>query len=51
MVIDDWSGTCEQLLGNVSGKFFGSQIEIKWLQENFKNLHKSSSPLKTEQHA
>ncbi|MBA0636629.1 hypothetical protein Godav_005229 [Gossypium davidsonii] len=30
----DWSATCEQLLGKVSNKFRGSQIEIRWLEDN-----------------
>ncbi|KAG8490768.1 hypothetical protein CXB51_013917 [Gossypium anomalum] len=51
VVIGEWSGICEQLLGKVPEKFFGGRIELKWLQDNFQDLDGSSSPLEREQHA
>ncbi|KAH1055914.1 hypothetical protein J1N35_033979 [Gossypium stocksii] len=51
VVIGNWSGICEQLLGKVSEKFFGGRIEMKWLQHNFQDLDGSFSPLERVQHA
>ncbi|MBA0667953.1 hypothetical protein Goklo_000948, partial [Gossypium klotzschianum] len=51
VVVGGWSGICEQLLGNVSNKFFGSRIEMKWLEDNFGYLDDTSNALEKEKHA
>ncbi|MBA0699174.1 hypothetical protein Goari_000831, partial [Gossypium aridum] len=51
VVVGSWSGICEQLLGKLSNKFFGSQIEMKWLEDNFGYLDDTSNALEKEKHA
>ncbi|MBA0868975.1 hypothetical protein Goshw_021396 [Gossypium schwendimanii] len=49
VVVGNWSDICEELLGKVPLKFFGGRIELKWLEDNFKDLHKSLNPFEIEQ--
>ncbi|KAK5842062.1 hypothetical protein PVK06_004390 [Gossypium arboreum] len=46
-----WSATCEQLLGNVPNRFRGSQIEMRWLYDNFQTIKASTSDVEKEQFA
>ncbi|PPR92685.1 hypothetical protein GOBAR_AA27986 [Gossypium barbadense] len=41
VVSADWSATCDQLLGTVLNKFRGSQIEMRWLEDNFQTIEAS----------
>ncbi|MBA0698880.1 hypothetical protein Goari_000563, partial [Gossypium aridum] len=47
----DWSATCKQLLGNVSNKFRGSWIEMRWLEDNFQTIEAFASEIEKEQFA
>ncbi|KAK5841876.1 hypothetical protein PVK06_004200 [Gossypium arboreum] len=52
VVIGAWGGIiCEQLLGKVLDKVFGSRIEMKWLkdEDKFGYLNNTSSALQREQ--
>ncbi|MBA0813219.1 hypothetical protein Gohar_027090, partial [Gossypium harknessii] len=49
--VGDWSAICEQLLGNVPNKFFGSWIKMKWLEGNFNYIDNSVSVVEKEQYA
>lgn len=51
VVVGDWSNICEQLLSKVLDKFFGSRIEMKWLEDNCSYLDDTSNALEREQHA
>ncbi|MBA0626807.1 hypothetical protein Godav_004408, partial [Gossypium davidsonii] len=46
--IGDWSAIHHQLLGKVLNKFSGSQIEMKWLEDNFSHLDNSSSAVERQ---
>ncbi|KAK5818594.1 hypothetical protein PVK06_023537 [Gossypium arboreum] len=50
VVVSNWSGIYEQLLGKLSEKLLGGWTGMKWLQDNFQNLHGSSIPFLKEQH-
>ncbi|KAH1039656.1 hypothetical protein J1N35_041399, partial [Gossypium stocksii] len=43
IVSANWSATYEQLLGKVLNKFRGSQIEMRWLEDNFQTIEASRS--------
>ncbi|KAH1072765.1 hypothetical protein J1N35_025093 [Gossypium stocksii] len=49
VVVGSWSDICEQLL--VLDKFFGSRIEMKWLEDNFSYSDNTSNAFEREQHA
>ncbi|KAH1114169.1 hypothetical protein J1N35_007547 [Gossypium stocksii] len=42
---------CEAFFGKVSNKFYGGQIDMKWLETNFKDLPKDASGIIKEQYA
>ncbi|MBA0687865.1 hypothetical protein Goari_005685, partial [Gossypium aridum] len=44
-------GICEAYLGKVPNKFQGGQIEMKCLEDNFKDLHKDATDTEKEQYA
>ncbi|KAG8474396.1 hypothetical protein CXB51_033818 [Gossypium anomalum] len=48
VAIGDWSAICEQLLDKVSDKFFGSRIEMKWLEENLNYIDNSANAIERE---
>ncbi|MBA0707291.1 hypothetical protein Golax_019343 [Gossypium laxum] len=48
MTSANWTATCEQLLGKVPNKFRGSQIEMGWLEDNFKTIEASASDVEKE---
>ncbi|MBA0872701.1 hypothetical protein Goshw_018922 [Gossypium schwendimanii] len=48
MVIGNWSAICKQLLGKILDKFFGSRIEMKWLEENFNYIDNFMRAVKRE---
>ncbi|MBA0553981.1 hypothetical protein Golob_013117 [Gossypium lobatum] len=41
---------CEAFLGKVLNKFQGGWIDMKWLENNFKNLPKDTNDIKKEQY-
>ncbi|MBA0804946.1 hypothetical protein Gohar_004498 [Gossypium harknessii] len=47
----DWSETFEQLLGKVPNKFRGSQIEVGWLEDYFKQIEAFTSGVEKEKFA
>ncbi|MBA0788580.1 hypothetical protein Gotri_026840 [Gossypium trilobum] len=44
----DWRATCDKLLRKVSDKFKDSQIEMGWLDDNFKTIKASTSDIEKE---
>ncbi|MBA0697640.1 hypothetical protein Goari_021173, partial [Gossypium aridum] len=48
MVIGNWSAICKQLLGKILDKFFGSRIEMKWLEEIFNYIDNFVRAVKRE---
>ncbi|KAK5832936.1 hypothetical protein PVK06_016744 [Gossypium arboreum] len=48
VVVGDWGDICEKLQDKVPDKFYGSRIEMKWLEDNFSYLHNTSSALQRE---
>ncbi|KAG8481229.1 hypothetical protein CXB51_025994 [Gossypium anomalum] len=45
----DWSATYDQLLGKVLNKFRGSQIEMRWLDDNFQTIKDLEIDVEKEQ--
>ncbi|KAH1097192.1 hypothetical protein J1N35_014113 [Gossypium stocksii] len=51
VVIPGKEDLCEVFLGNVSNKFQGAPIEMKWLETNFKKLPPNTIDVVKEQYA
>ncbi|KAK5771141.1 hypothetical protein PVK06_047319 [Gossypium arboreum] len=51
VVSTNWNVTCEQLLGNVSNRFRGSRIEMRWLKDDFQTINTSANDVEIEQFA
>ncbi|MBA0751905.1 hypothetical protein Gogos_000793 [Gossypium gossypioides] len=48
MVVPGKEDLCKAFLGKVSRKFQGDQIDMKWLEDNFKDLPKDSTNVEKE---